>query len=371
MEVKSIILLIVAVVLLLILLLSIRQRKKLIDADQKLKDNLGILKQIESLRLQRPLPEDQHALDLIKSKVKKVKWKPSLKTSVKPKKIYQMSSHLIKDIAKIYYPESLQPEYEASISDLLKLNERIVVRLKNTFEEIPLLKQVKDLRIQTILKTKRYIDDKKSKIKKIQSGYKILQYGYMVYRSLSTRYWATKLLGISTREALYRMLLSQIIFIVGEEAMSLYGRSDIKSKELMFEKDTALGMIDKALSDEVITNDQYEIILNYVLNETKLNDLTKVNILKALSLKKQTKHNVDFSEYTDSQKEKLLFHVTQIADASEVYDDNKLETLKKMKFIAEKTLNSHDQIEHNEALGKNKKGILNKIYDIFRKNPKK
>ncbi len=113
--------------------------------------------QIELIRVHNPTERDLQAYALIEAERQKV-WKSlSTKTSISPGKIYQLVFELIREIARIYYPDSEHPEWQASVVDLLELNDRIIERVKTYLDEFP-LNTIKDLNIQDILRYKGYYD---------------------------------------------------------------------------------------------------------------------------------------------------------------------------------------------------------------------
>ena len=318
MEVTLVILILAGLALFTALILLRLRRKKRLSEKQGTRDREDALKRIALLRNQFPAPKDQQACDRIESKVRAVGRHFSMSTSIAPKKIYALAADLTKDIAGIYYPAVDQPVLQASISDLLQLNERIVTRLNLKIQEFP-LNTIKDFKIQKILQGKDYYDSKiKNKIewfKKYKTLYRIGTNAWLGYNVLNPWYWGRKIAYTSAREITFRYLLTWIITIVGEEAMTVYGRRDIGTHEAAFERDLAFAMLDMAQTEKDLSRETYAILLDHVLNKARLSDSVKVSILRALTLKGPKEGFHPKGVYTEKQQKRLLDNVKRVAAA--------------------------------------------------------
>jgi hypothetical protein len=306
-----------AALLAALILLRLRRRKRL---SEKLgtRDREDALERIALLRNQFPAPADQQACDRIESEVRTVSRHFSMSTSIAPKKIYALAAHLTREIAGIYYPDTNNPVLQASISDLLRLNERIVTRLNLKVREFP-LNTVKDINIQKILQGKDYYDSKiKNKIewfKKYKTLYNIGSHAWLSYNALNPWYWGRKIAYTSAREITFRYLLTWIITIVGEEAMAVYSRRDINTHEIAFERDLAFAMVDMAHTHRDISKETYAMVLDHVLNKARLSDGLRVIVLRALTVNGSKDVFVPKGVYTEKQKKRLLENVKHVAAA--------------------------------------------------------
>ena len=216
-------------------------------------------KQIELIRVHNPTEQDLQAYELIESERQKV-WKNLLtKTSISPRKIYQLSFDLIREIAAIYNPDVENPEFQASVSDLLELNYRIIERVKEYLEEFP-LNTIKDLNIQDILKYKGYYDRlSEFELVKFAKDHKYLytigRYAWMGYNVINPWYWGRKVVFTASREGAFRHLLAVIVTVVGEEAVLVYSERNIKAKAVAVEKNIAFEMINMAVIDGVVSRE--------------------------------------------------------------------------------------------------------------------
>ncbi len=276
------------------------------------------LERIALLRNQFPASVDQQACDRIESEVRAVSRHFSMSTSVAPKKIYALAAELTREIAGIYYPAVDNPVLQASISDLLSLNERIVTRLNLKIREFP-LNNVKDISIQKIVQGKDYYNSKiKDKIewfKKYKTLYNMGSHAWLSYNALNPWYWGRKIAYTSAREITFRYLLTWIITIVGEEAMAVYSRRDINTHKVAFERDLAFAMVDMARAHEDISKEAHAMVLDHVLNKSRLSDGLRVTVLRALMANGPRDMFVPKGVYTEKQKKRLLENVNRVAAA--------------------------------------------------------
>ena len=316
MDTTFIILSLTACLLLAVLFLSRYRRRNALPGALTLQEDP--FKRIAVLRSQNPSPEDQLAFDRIERELKGVGRKFSLKTSLAPKKVYGMAADLTREIAAIYYPDAENPILRASLADLLQLDERVVARLNLKIHEFP-LKTVKDISIEKILAGKDFYDSKvKNKlewIKKYKTIYSISNNAWLAYNALNPWYWGRRLAYTSVREITFRYLLTWVVTIVGEEAMAVYGQRDINTREAVFDRDLAFAMVDLAHTQPGISGKTYEAVLDHVLNQARLNDTVRVNVLRALVSKKPSKDFPPGQTYTPRQTRRFLAALNKVAAA--------------------------------------------------------
>ncbi len=290
------------------------------------------LQQIELIRVQHPSEHDQRAYELTENRRQQVWTSLSFQTSLAPKKIWQLSFGLIKEIAAIYHPEIENPQFQASILDLLELNERVIARILEHLDEFP-LSTIKNLNIQDALTYKEYYD-KYSKFELIEFAkhhkhlYEIGQYLWMGYNALNPWYWGRKAVFTASREGTTRYLLSLIITIVGEEAILVYSKRYIRKQSVSVEKNIAFEMINMAVADGIVSQEEYSVILNFVLNNSRFDDRVKITLLQALQHKKPVKTTEIPGGYSDKDKQRLLTEVERVAKADRFGILKKREALK-------------------------------------------
>lgn len=306
-------------------------------------------KQIDLIRVHNPTEQDLQAYELIESERQKV-WQNLLtKTSIAPRKIYHLSFDLIREIAAIYHPDVENPEFQASVFDLLELNYRIIERVKEYLEEFP-LNTIKDLNIQGILKYKGYYD-RLSEVELVKFAkdhkylYTIGKYAWMGYNALNPWYWGRKVVFTAGREGAFRYLLTVIITVVGEEAVLVYSKRNIKAKAVAVEKNIAFEMINMAVVDGVVSQEEYEVILNFILQNHRVDDQIKVTLLRALLRKRSVKSTLPFDAYEDKEKKRLLTEVERVAKADKLGILKKREALKVLEESLTLTSGYRTQLE--------------------------
>ena len=333
MDIYSLIALIFVALILIFTLVAVRRynrKQQKEEFDRAIEK--GDLKQIELVRVQNPSKQDTQAYDLIEDERQKIWTSLSLKTSLAPTKIWRMSLNLIKEIAIIYHPEAEDPQFQASIADLLALNERIVKRVQEYLEIFP-LNTIKDFNIQDILTYKKRYEKFSQSMgvrfsKKHKYLYTIGEYAWMGYNTLNPLYWSRKIMFTAGKEGIFRHLLSVVLKVVGEEAVLVYSKRNIRKEEVAFEKNIVFEMINMASVDDVVSSEEYEVILNFILNNPKFDDWVKIVLLKALQRKRIVKITIPTDTLDDKDKKRMLAEVGRVAKADKLSVLKKREALK-------------------------------------------
>lgn len=177
--------------------------------------------------LPNPRTEDQAALEVIRQYRRRylLNWWPGTEFSFQV--INEMSLDLLKEIARVYYPEEDRPELKASLADLVALHNRVGTRLAAWLETFP-MRTFKDVELQTVLRYHEFYLSVKN-----HPGYafvkrhhldKIAKWSWTVYNYANPWHWGGRAAYHGGREMAARLLLGRIADLVGEEAMLLYGR---------------------------------------------------------------------------------------------------------------------------------------------------
>jgi len=303
-------------VLLAELLLIRKKRKDETNRGSSHIDRDSALNRIAQLRCQLPTEMDQQACDRIEARIRAVSSTFSMQTSISPKKVYELAAELTRDIASVYHPEADDPVLQASISDLLQLNERVVTRLNIKLKEFP-LSTVKDININRIMKGKHIYDAKiKNKIKwlqKFKGLYKAGNRAWMSYNIFNPWYWGRKIAYTSVKEITFRYLLTWIVTIVGEEAMAVYSQRDITTSDAAYERDLALAMVAVARANKTISAEAYAQVIDHIINKMQLSDTVRVDIARALTAKKSKTYFLPQGSYTRTQVDRLLKKINKLA----------------------------------------------------------
>ena len=98
-----------------------------------------------------PRPEDEAALELIRTYRGWLLVECWPETALSFKAINDMSLELIREIAGVYYPDEDRPELKASLADLVAFHNRVGSRLAAWLETAP-IRPFKDVELQTIMR---------------------------------------------------------------------------------------------------------------------------------------------------------------------------------------------------------------------------
>lgn len=368
MDTPSLIALLFASVVLTSTLIVVRRKRQ--KEQQALLDQVAAEKdfqQIDLIRVQNPTEQDNEAYALIERERQKV-WKSlSLQTSIAPGLIWKMCYDLVARISAIYYPESDNPIFQVSLSDLLGLNDRVIRRIQEYLEQFP-LNAIKDMKVQDILTYKNWFD-KVSQNKVVQIAqqhkylYTIWQYGWMAYNSINPWYWGRRVIFEAGREGSFRYLLSVILTIVGEEAVMVYSKRRIRQKAVAIEKGIAVEMINMAVADQTVSAQEYEVLLSFILNSNKFDDMVKVTLLKALLRKQTMKSPLELDSLDEKERKRFLMEVERVAKADKLGVLKKLDALKTLEdalsltsgYRTQLELAPHEEVRSMDVMQQNRK----------------
>lgn len=168
-------------------------------------------------------PEDQAALEIIRSHRRGYLFRRRPETAVSFEAIQAMSRKLLREIAGVYYPGEEHPELRASLADLLALHNRVGSRLAAWLETHP-FRAFKEVELQTVF---RYYDlyqnvrnHPVSRFIVRHGLHHLARWSWAAFNYDNPFYWGRR----AAYELARRLLLARIAQLVGEEAMVLYGR---------------------------------------------------------------------------------------------------------------------------------------------------
>ncbi|MFZ5448266.1 MAG: hypothetical protein ACOZFS_06470 [Thermodesulfobacteriota bacterium] len=179
------------------------------------------------LNLQNFRPEDQAALELIRSYRRRYLLKCWPGTTISFKTINDMAVSLIREIAQVYYPEEDRPELKASLADLVALHNRVGARLAAWLETVP-MRPFKDVELKTVVRYHEMYQNIKGHwglafIKRYRLD-KVAQWGWTAFNYANPWHWGRKAAYHGGKEVAIRLLMARIADLVGEEAVRIYGR---------------------------------------------------------------------------------------------------------------------------------------------------
>lgn len=172
-------------------------------------------------------PEDQAAQELIRNYRRRylLKWWPG--TTISFKAINDMSIDLIREIARVYYPDDDRPELKASLADLVALHNRVGTRLAAWLETMP-IRPFKDVELGTVLRYHEMYQNIKGHwgvafIKRHRLD-QVVRWGWTAVNYANPWHWGRKAAYHGGKEVAARLLMARVTVLVGEEAVRIYGR---------------------------------------------------------------------------------------------------------------------------------------------------
>ncbi len=184
---------------------------------------LGGLGGEEIIRPTGERPEDQAALKLIRRQRCAYLFRRWPETALSFDVIQAMSRNLLREIAGVYYPGEVHPEFRASLADLLALHNRVGSRLAAWLESKP-FRPFKEVELLTVFRYYELYQNVRnhpvSRFIRRHRLHHLARWSWAAFNYDNPFYWGRR----ATYELARRLLLARIAQLVGEEAMVLYGR---------------------------------------------------------------------------------------------------------------------------------------------------
>lgn len=220
----TLILLLLLIIFCVLLLLVRRQRVKM----NKLAAETMTLAGVPFEKIAPTTPEDEEAYRIIQEERKKI-WKDfSSDTALTVERVLFLSKGITGKIAAVYFPESEEPVYQATMAGLLHLVRRVAERMEAYLNKFP-LSFLKERNVKDMLLIhngyQRVIGSRFAKImgnKFVTLGRKLV---WSAYNVSNPWYYGRQVVWAAGKEVGLRYLLTLIVTIVGEEAVLLYRRS--------------------------------------------------------------------------------------------------------------------------------------------------
>ncbi|MDD3172003.1 MAG: hypothetical protein PHO86_06755 [Bacilli bacterium] len=174
-------------------------------------------------------------------------------TGAKFEDLKEIAGHIISDIAKVYYPDSLHPVYELSVDEMLILNHYITDRIESIFVG-PILKRVKGVKISSILNIldiKRKYEEKK--LIKAANKVKlpaIWKSALAIANVVNPIYWLKKLMIDAPFVAASNKIALTIIEIIANETNKVYSKSVFSSNAADEDIEKTVQELEKMLGNE-------------------------------------------------------------------------------------------------------------------------
>jgi hypothetical protein len=233
-----------------------------------------------------PRPEDQQALEIIRSYRRRFLLKLWPDTQFNLGALTEVSQILVKEIAHVYYPEEERPELKASLADLVSLYNRVGSRLAVWLDTLP-VRPFKDVELQTVLQYHELYQ----KVKEHPSYLflkrhhldKVARWAWAAKNALNPWYWIRKVAYTGSKEILQRLLLAKVTALVGEEAINLYSRRRPNAKFFRRYQLALQEMVNLALDDGFLSPEAWNYMLRFILRAKGLEDQEKLALLQRLA----------------------------------------------------------------------------------------
>jgi hypothetical protein len=178
-------------------------------------------------KIEKTTPEDDEAYRIIEEERKKI-WKNfSSDTEFAVEYVFSLSKEITKKVASVYFPESEEPMYQATVEGLLHLVKRVAERMEGYLNRFPLA-FLKDRNVKDMLLVhdwyKKVTESKFAKILGNKFVYMGRRLAWAAYNVTNPWYFGRKIMWAVGKEAGRRYFLTLIVTIVGEEAVLLYRR---------------------------------------------------------------------------------------------------------------------------------------------------
>ncbi len=169
---------------------------------------------------------DQKALEYLKEKRRRV-WKiPESELSLSFESLFHQAHVMVREIAAIYYPDKNDPEYQASLHDLLKLARRVTTRLEtvSSYGPFRLLASRPIADYRSLYRTYQAVQDSEifQRLKKHKRLYRIARIAVNLKNIKNPFYWLGKELSQEGYFLLLRWFHIALVNQVGKEAIRLY-----------------------------------------------------------------------------------------------------------------------------------------------------
>lgn len=162
-------------------------------------------------------------------------------------------------IAAVYHPQSKKPEYEITVIELLRLNERINRRLITLLEPLESLQNISVnslIEAHTILERTRDTLEQKG----LRTGAGVASRIWQAVNIINPQYWINYVVLHGVSELVYRKALTSIYRIAGNEAVKIYRSSLAKPVDIVNEAEKAAQQHHDSQQKEIAV--EPEIILN-------------------------------------------------------------------------------------------------------------
>ncbi len=246
----------------------------------------GIQPEDLEIRLDHPRPQDQAALELIRTYRRRYLLQLWPETRFSFAAINNLSQQLVKEIARIYHPEEERPELRASLADLVALYSRVGARVQSWLDTMP-MRPLKDVELATVLRVhevyQKITQHPTYRFFKRHHLDKVARLAWAAQNIVNPWYWGRKVAYTGSREMLARLFMAKVAATVGEEAIRLYGRRPLNSRRAALFQTALQEMVNITLEDGQLPPPVASFLLTFFLKAKGLEDQDRLGLLTRLA----------------------------------------------------------------------------------------
>lgn len=239
------------------------------------------------LHLPDPRPEDLRALEIISTYRRRLFTNPWPDTRFGFAAVSETAQNLLGDIARAYYPEEERPELKASLADLVGLVNRVGTRLNLWLNTLP-VRPLKDLEIKTVLRYHElYQQVAHHPAYQFLKRHRLDQAARWLWTAknlLNPWYWSRRAAYTGSREVFARLFLAQVVSLVGEEAIRIYGHRQPHAALKRRLQLTLQEMINLSLEDGHLPPPVQSTLLRFILKAKGLDDQDRLGLIAQLAV---------------------------------------------------------------------------------------
>ena len=204
-----------------------RKWKRLLDGDESDEADLGELP---------PTSEtDRRALELIRSIRKEIWQIPDSELQLSIEALSRRAVHIVTSVSAIYHPDVADPQYEASLTELLQLVRRVSARLTRLGMTIPFKvlgnRKLSDYQRYYQIYQKINSHPVLQLLKRNQHLYRLARWAINLKNLTNPIYWAGKEISRESYFYLLRWFYLTFVSQVGREAMRVYSGRHFQTEE--------------------------------------------------------------------------------------------------------------------------------------------
>jgi hypothetical protein len=307
-----------------------RSRRAPVELPEEERENL---EQVPFEAVAHPSGHDEHAMSLVRAYREKVWYRTSLNTELSPRFLFDLSTDLVREIARAYHPFETFPMRRTTVNDLSELILRVVRRVRSSLDEFP-LNMLADRELQSFF----LVHDQVRRFSQ-HPAYRFVRENKWLYKAavnlnrarnvVNPWYWARQAAYHGAREMGVRWLYVSVITKVGEEAIAVYSGRCQHDAGAARETTILLMMLNLALADGHVSREEYAALLEAVNASATLDDAARLRLFGQIARGRRVKVDWKAALSAREDRQELMRRLDEMARA------DRLGIASKMAFLAE------------------------------------